>query len=148
MRARPAIVALAAFAVAGCSVPQLPFMRASSPQGSYFTTKLCGVQLGGRDRTVRLHLTLDVAQPLPKGALVETEFHDPEERKLMTTSRVVTGAERSIELVSPPIAQVRARTYETVTRVYAGADRKQILGVHTYLCESLVDQRELPAPFR
>ena len=38
--------------------------------------------------------------------------------------------------------------YETVTRVYASSARKKILGTHKYVCESLVDDRELGPQFR
>jgi len=38
---------------------------------------------------------------------------------------------------------VRARGYETVTRLYASPEKKQVLGTHTQLCQSLVDERRL-----
>jgi len=134
-----------ALATPGCGGLGLLRPAASGP---YFSTKLCGVQLDGKAKVARLNLALDVVQPLPRGALVETEFQDTVGRSTLTASRVAAGNERSIELVSPPIDDMRPRGYETVTRVYAAADRKKVLGIHTYVCQSLIDQRELGPEFR
>ena len=145
-RATTIPIAVLGIILTGCGM-RLPF--GSSPAGgTYFSTKLCGVQLDGKAKVSRLHLTLDVVQPLPRGALVEAEFQDTANRTVLTASRVAAGSERTIELLSPPLSDVRPRGYETVTRVYAAADRRQVLGTHTYVCQSLVDQRELGPEFR
>jgi hypothetical protein len=126
---------------------RLPFVSSASG-GAYFTTKLCGVQFDGKQKVARLHLALDVTRPLPRGALVETEFHDAADRSVHTVSRVVSGSERTLELLSPPIVEVRARPYETLTRVYASSERGKVLGSHAQLCQSLLDQRDLGPQFR
>ena len=126
---------------------RLPF-GSSASGGPYFTTKLCGVQLDGKNKAARLRLVLDVVGPLPRGALVETEFHDAADRTVHTVSRVVSGSERTVELVSPPMGELRARDYETVTRVYASADRTQVLGSHKQSCQALLDHRDLGPQFR
>ncbi|HYC46581.1 MAG TPA: hypothetical protein VED01_14000 [Burkholderiales bacterium] len=115
---------------------------------SYFTTSLCSVVLESKDRSARFQIALDVVRPLPRGALLETEFQNPSEKAVLSVTRAVSGDERRIVLTSPPVAQIRAGGYETVTRIYAAADRKNILGVHTQRCESLVDHRELGPEFR
>jgi len=141
------VLALTLAALAGCG--RLGLTRpVAGNVGPYFSTKLCGVQIDGKAKVARLHLTLAVVQPLPRGALVETEFQDIANRTVLTASRVAAGSERTLELLSPPVSDVRPRGYETVTRVYAAADRKQVLGTHTYVCESLIDQRELGPEFR
>ena len=140
------LAALLGIILTGCGL-RLPF-GSSAAGGTYFSTKLCGVQLDGKAKAARLHLTLDVVKSLPRGALVETEFQDTANRSVLTASRVAAGNERTIELLSPAIADVRPRGYETVTRVYAAADRKQVLGMHTHVCQSLIDQRELGPGFR
>ena len=142
-----ALAATLALVVAGCGM-RLPTFGGSASGGPFFTTKLCGVKLEGTPRVARLHLTLSVVRALPKGALVETEFQDSADRSVHTVSRTASGSERTIELLSPPMAELRARGYETVTRVYASAERKQVLGSHTHLCQSLLDQRDLGAQFR
>lgn len=132
----------------GCGM-QLPFgLSGSAASGPFFTTKLCGAKLEGTPRVARLHLALNVVRALPRGALVETEFRDSVERTVHTVSRVASGSERTIELLSPPMAELRARGYETVTRVYASPERKQVLGSHTHLCQSLLEQRDLGAQLR
>ena len=62
--------ALLGIVLGGCGL-RLPF-ASSAAGGPYFSTKLCGVQLDGKAKVSRLHLTLDVVQSLPRGALVET----------------------------------------------------------------------------
>ncbi|HYH43201.1 MAG TPA: hypothetical protein VD867_14600 [Burkholderiales bacterium] len=137
-----------ALVVAGCGM-RLPFGASGSGSGGpFFSTKLCGVKLEGVPRAARLHLSLNVVRALPKGALVESEFQDSADRSVHTVSRVASGSERTIELLSPPIGELRARGYETVTRVYASAERKEVLGSHTHVCESLLDQRDLGSQFR
>lgn len=143
---RVLVAAVLVLAVAGCG--RFSFFRAAPASGPWFSTKLCGVTLDNNKKVARLRLTLAVLRPLPRGALVETEFRNPIDRSVLAASRVAAGSERSIELVSPPFDQVRALGYETTTRVYASADRKQVLGTHAYVCESLVDQRELGAQFQ
>jgi hypothetical protein len=136
--------------LAGCGM-RMPFGSSGSGTASsapYFSTKLCGVKLEGVSRAARLHLTLNVVRALPRGALVETDFHDSIDRSVHTVSRAATGAERSIEILSPPMGDLRARGYETVTRVYASAERKQVLGTHTHVCESLLDNRDVGTQFR
>ena len=125
----------------------MSFMRPAA-SGTYFATKICGVQLDSRTRAARLHLTLNVVRPLPSGGLLETEFRNPADRTVLTVTRAVKGGERAIEMISPPMGDVRAGSYETATRLYASAERKQVLATHTYVCESLIDHRELGPEFR
>lgn len=136
---------LAAALVAGCG--RFDFARAPA-SGPWFKTTLCGVTLDARERLARLRLQLAVVRSLPRGALVETEFRNPIDRSVLTASRSATGNERALEIVSPPFEQVRALSYETVTRVYESSARKQVIGTHAYVCESLVDQRELGPQFQ
>lgn len=138
---RTACATLVAIALTACGV-RLPFVSAGSG-GDYFKTRLCGVAIDNRSREARLKLELAVARTLPRQALVETEFQDHVEKTTMSVSRTVTGNERALEILSPPFANVRAGRYETVTRVYAAADKRQVIGVHAHTCESLIDQREL-----
>lgn len=139
------IMLLALVMISGCG--RLSFFRAPA-SGPWFSTQLCGVALDNKAKVATLRLRLAVVRPLPRGALVETEFRNPADRSVLTVSRSATGNERTLELVSPPFARVRALGYETVTRVYAPADRKKVLGTHSYVCESLVDDRELGPQFR
>lgn len=143
---RMLIVALLALtALHGCG--RFSFSRAPA-SGPWFSTKLCGIVLDNKAKVAKLRLQLDSLRPLPRGALIETEFLNPVDRSVLTASRVATGNERTIELVSPPFQQVRALGYETVTRVYASSEKKKTLGTHSYVCESLVDERELGPQFR
>lgn len=144
-RCATASIAVLLLLLTGCGL-RMPFGSSGGGAASsapFFTTKLCGVKLDGTPRVARLHLTLNVVRALPRGALVETEFQDSADRSVHTVGRVASGNERTIELVSPPMGALRARGYETVTRVYASAERKQRLGSHTHLCQSLLDQRDL-----
>lgn len=141
------VCTLGLVALGACGM-RIPFVSVPEGDGTFFKTRLCGVSLDNRTREARLKLELEVIRTLPRNAFVETEFQNPLERSVMTVSRSVTGKERTLEMLSPPFAEVRSRRYETVTRVYAAADRKQVLGVHTYACESLVDLRELGPGFR
>ena len=136
---------LALLALHGCG--RFSFSRAPA-SGPWFSTRLCGIVVDNKAKVASVRLQLEVLRPLPRGALIETEFLNPLDRSTLAVSRVSTGSERSIELVSPPFDQVRAVGYETVTRVYASSDRKKTLGTHKYVCESLVDDRELGPQFR
>ena len=140
-----AAVLLALFALHGCG--RFNFSRAPA-SGPWFATRLCGIAVDNKAKVARLRLQLDVLRPLPRGALVETEFVNPLDRSVLAVNRAATGNERIIELVSPPFDQVRPLGYETVTRVYASNDRRKTLGTYKYVCESLVDDRELGPQFR
>ena len=139
------MAALSVLALAGCG--RFDFFRKSA-SGPWFSTRLCGVQIDNKSRLARLQLQLTVLRTLPRGALVETEFRNPVDRSVLAASRTAKGDEQAIEITSPPFDRIQARNYETTTRVYASADRKQVLGTHAYTCESLVDQRELGPQFQ
>ena len=139
------VALLALLTLGGCG--RLDFLRAPA-SGPWFSTRLCGVQVDNKARLARLRLELAVIRPLPRGVLVETEFRNPVDRSVLAASRTATGDERTLEITSPPFDGVQARNYETLTRVYASADRKQVLGTHAYVCESLIDQRELGPQFQ
>jgi hypothetical protein len=120
-----------------------------STSGSYFTTKLCGVDLTSKTRNVHLRIELAVERALPRGSFVEVEFENPADRAApLVVGRSVAGSERTLLFVSPAATGVRPRGYEIVARVYATPEKKQVLGQHTQVCQSLIDQRELPAQFR
>jgi hypothetical protein len=107
------------------------------------------VDLDGRKRDVHLRIELALTKPLPRGAFVEVEFENPADRSVpLMVGRAILGNETTLRFVSPAVTGVRARGYEVVTRVYASAEKKQVLGQHTQVCESLIDQRELAPQFR
>ena len=140
-----AVALLTAFA--GCG-QRLSFFGPSA-SGSYFTTKLCGVDLAGKTRDVHLRIELTVERALPRGGFVEVEFENPADRAApLVVGRSVSGSERSLLFVSPAATGVRPRGYEIVARVYASPEKKQVLGQHTQVCQSLIDERELPPQFR
>lgn len=143
---RATVAIVMAFSLGACGI-RIPFVS-STTGGPFFETKLCGVLLDGKSKTGRLRIELAVIRALPRNAVVETDFQNPLEKSVLTARRVVTGNERTLEMISPPFAELRAGRYETITRVFASADSKQVLGLHTYVCESLVDARELGPGFR
>jgi hypothetical protein len=145
---RAALTALLIAAIlAACGRLNLP--RSDSSGAPYFSTKLCGVDLDGKTKDVHLRIELAVAKTLPRGGLVEVEFENPADRSApIVVSRTVTGNEKTLMFVSPAVTRVRPRNYEIVSRVYASPDKKQVLGLHTQVCESLIDQRELGPEFR
>jgi hypothetical protein len=133
--------------LAGCG--RSGFFRSGAPAGPYFSTRLCGVDLDGKTKDVHLRIELAVAKTLPPGGFVEVEFENPADRSVpLVVSRTVSGKERSLLFVSPAVRGVRPRGYEIVTRVYASAEKRQVLGLQTQVCQSLVDQRELGPQFR
>jgi hypothetical protein len=148
LRPRAALTALVIVALfAGCG--RFSLLRSGAPAGPYFSTRLCGVDLDGKTKDVHLRIELAVAKTLPARALVEVEFENPAERSApLFTSRTVAGDERTLLFVSPAVTGVRARGYEVVARVYASPEKKHVLGQHTQVCESLIDQRELGPQFR
>ncbi len=141
---RVALGVIMPFALGACGM-RLPFFSSSpSANTSYFSTRVCGVHVDSKSREARLRIDLVVTKSLPRGGFVEVEFENPAERNVpLTASRSVTGTERTLQLLSPPLTTLRARSYETVARVYASPDKKQVLGIHTQMCESLVDQHRL-----
>lgn len=144
--ARYALLGLMVTALTGCGRFALFRSAASS---AYFATKVCGVHVDGKSNEARLRIELLVTKSLPRDGFVEIEFENPSDPKVpLIASRSVTGAEHTLQLLSPPLTSVRARGYETVTRVYDSADKKEVLGIHTYVCQSLIDPRELGLQFR
>ena len=144
---RPRAGALLAAALLGIATGGSALGASSSPR-SYFKTTVCSALIDNKDRTTRLQITLEVVQALPAGTLVETEFQMSADKAVLKSTRGVSGNERSLTMTSPPVAEIRAGYYEAVTRVYDGADRRNVLGVHTQRCESLLDRREMGPEFR
>ena len=118
------------------------FLRAGAE--GLVSTRVCGVYMDGKTHTAHLRIELVPASGLPRNALVEVEFENPAEGKPpLVASRVYTGNERTLVIFSPPVSGVRPRNYEVVARIYASAEKRQVLGSHNQICQSLVDQREL-----
>src|SRR5687768_5370218 len=139
-RSASAGVVAVLLAMPGCG--GVNFLRSSSE--GLLSTRVCGVYIDGKTRTAHLRIELVPAARLPRNALVEVEFKNPAEGKApLVTSRVYDGDERSLVVFSPPLTGVRPRNYEVVARIYACSEKKQVLGAHTQICQSLVDQREL-----
>ena len=57
--------------------------------------------------------------------------------------RRIAGDEGTIEVLSPPVTNLKPRSYNVKVRAYAAPDRKQLIATHTQLCESLVDERDV-----
>jgi hypothetical protein len=135
------IAAVVLLGIVGCA----RFGGSGSGAGSpYFATKLCGVQIDGKTRTIHLRLVLTALRPLPANATLEVEFQNPaDEAKTLNVTRRLTGDERTIEVLSPPLTSVRPRSYQVAARVYATAAGTGLIAVHTLSCESLVDDRDL-----
>lgn len=132
----------------GAGSGALNLFRGSGDGGSFVSTRVCGVYFDGKTRTAHMRLELASTGRLPNNALVEAEFENPEGGAPLKGSRVFKG-EPTLVIFSPPLKGVRQRNYEVVARLYASAEKKQVLGVHTQICQSLVDPRELsgePSP--
>lgn len=133
------VAVLALLVLAGCG--RFSFFRAGSD--GYLSTRFCGVYVDGKTQEARLRIEVVPTGRLPRNALIEVEFENPADRKKpLVSHRVFAGDEPTIVLFSPPLTGVRARTYEIVARIYAAADKKQVLGILTHICPSLLDQRE------
>ena len=106
-------------------------------------TKLCGVRIDGRTRQTHLQIVLSVSK-LPRNGLLEVEFENTsDEKKPLVVTRSVSGDESTIDVLSPPVTKLQPRTYNVTARVYAAADRKQLVATHTQRCESLVDEHDV-----
>jgi hypothetical protein len=106
-------------------------------------TKLCGVRIDSRTRQTHLQIVLSVSK-LPRNGLLEVEFENTaDEKKPLVVTRAVSGDERAIDVLSPPVTKLQPRTYAVTARVYAAADRRQLVATHTARCESLVDEHDL-----
>ena len=91
-----------------------------------------------------MRVEFTVTRPLPPGSLVEMRFENPAAPNTpLTANRVATGTEKILHMVSPPMPDIRMRSYETVAHIYSGPDRKQMLGTHVQVCQSPFDQRDL-----
>lgn len=106
------------------------------------TTKLCGVQIDAKTRETRLQIVLSVSRA-PREALIEVEFENPANPKAPLVTRRLTGDERTIEVLSPPIAKLQPRTYDVTARLYATAEKKQLIATHTQRCEALANERDV-----
>ena len=140
---------LALAGVTGCSRSvgsRAPDLRASQP---YLATRMCAFHVDTRTQEAQLRVELTVIRPLPPGSLIEMRFENPAAPNApLTATRVATGTEKILHMVSPPMPDIRMRSYETVAQVYSGPDRKQTLGTHVQTCQSPFDQRDLGPQFR
>ena len=122
--------------IAGCG----SFGRSGgAPQ---IVTKLCGVQIDGKTRETHLRIVLAMSR-VPRDALLEVEFENPTNEKAPLVTRRLTGNESTIEVLSPPVAKLQARVYNVTARVYATAQKKELIATHTQRCESLVDEHDV-----
>jgi hypothetical protein len=81
---------------------------------------------------------------LPRNGLLEVEFENrADEKKPLVVTRALSGDERTIDVLSPPVTKLQPRSYGVTARVYAAADRRQLLATHTEHCESLVDEHDV-----
>jgi hypothetical protein len=134
-----AVVALVSFA--GCARLGWFGSRDSSP---YLATKLCGVHIDGKTKTAHFRVVLTALKPLPANSTLEVEFQNPaDDATTLTVTRRLTGNERTIEVLSPPLKALRPASYRVAARMYAIANGTQVIATHTLTCESLVDTRDL-----
>lgn len=143
------IVALFAIAgLRGCA-GVAGMLSPASRGGQYVTTKVCGVDLDGKASEARLRIELIVTRPLPPNALVEAQFENPSDPKSpVVTSRTVTGREKGLRLVSPPVKGIRVKSYDVLVRIYSSQDKSELLGTHAQSCPSPLDLRDLGPQFR
>ena len=137
---RVAPLLLAAVVLSGCG--GAGFFR---PGGeAAVSTRVCGVYLDGKTRMAHLRIELSVTGHVPPGAFVEVEFENPAEGKApLVTGRAIKGSSERLVIFSPPLKGVRPRGYQVVVRIHESPEKKKVLAMHTQLCESLIDQREL-----
>jgi hypothetical protein len=132
-------------ALAGCAGVAGNPSRAKA----YVTTSVCGIDLDGKASEARLRIDLIVIRPLPPNGLVEAQFENPSDAKSpLVTSRTVTGKEKALRLISPPVTGIRVKAYEVVVRIYSSQDKRELLGTHAQSCQSPVDLRDLGPQFR
>lgn len=144
------VAALALVTLAGCgrnfSFPS--FGSASAPR-AYLAARMCAFQVDGKTREARLRVELTVARTLPPGGVVEMRFENPATPGTpLTATHMVKGTEKVLALISPPLPDIRVRSYETVAVLYSAADRKTVLDTHVQRCHSPFDQRDLGPQFR
>lgn len=138
----------AATGLAGCGLGA----RGTGPVSAdapYVVTKLCGFNLDGNTKEVRMSIDLAVKRPLPGGALVEIAFENPlEASRPIVVGRIVKGDERELHILSTPVKGIREKTYEMVVRVYAAQDRRALLMTHTESCRAPFSQTDFGAEYR
>ena len=147
---RPSVAA-ALFVLSGCGGVNLPGINLFRSGGSesLVSTRVCGVYVDGKTQAAHLRIDLVPNARLPRGAFVEAEFENPVAGAAPLVAGRAFDGEPGLSIFSPPLKGVRPRSYEVVARVYASADKKQVLGVHTQVCQSLIDQRDVaPGPER
>lgn len=138
---RPSAVA-ALLVLCGCGGVNLNLLRPGGSE-SLVSTRVCGVFVDGKTNAAHLRIDLVPTGRLQRGAFVEAEFENPVAGgKPLVAGRAFNG-ESSLSIFSPPLKGVRPRSYEVVARVYASAEKKQVLGVHTQVCQALIDQRDV-----
>ena len=138
MRRLSAAVTL--LALSGCGAA-LSFMGKGGD--ALVSTRVCGVQADGRTHTMHLRIELVPSGALPRGAFIEAEFENPAAGGApLVGSRVYKGDERTVAILSPALKGVKPRNYQVVVRIFASPDKGKLLGTHTQMCESLVDQRD------
>ena len=125
--------------LSGCG--GLNLLRAGGSE-SLVSTRVCGVYVDGKTNAAHLRIDLVPTGRLPRGAFVEAEFENPVAGGAPLVAGRAFNGESALAIFSPPLKGVRPRNYEVVARVYASAEKKQVLGVHTQICQSLIDQRD------
>lgn len=141
---RPSAVALL-LVLSGCGGINL--LRPASEQ--LVATRVCGVYVDGKTQAAHLRIDLVPTGKLPRGAFVEAEFENPVAGGAPLVAGRAFNGEQGLSIFSPPLKGVRPRSYEVVARIYASTEKKKVLGVHTQVCQSLIDQRDVtPGPER
>lgn len=149
MTRAPVVVVIVLASLAGCGQRfDLGFLESRGTQ-SYFSTRMCVFVVDSKTKQARLRIELAVKTPLPAGGFIEMQFENPAAPGApFVTTRSVTGQESTLEMVSPPLKDLRVRAYETVALVYSSSDKKELLDTHVQTCQSPFDQRDLGPEFR
>ena len=146
---RAAAAAMVALVLAGCGMTLRAPVLKSGAADAYFSTRMCVFNFDGKAREVRLRIQLNVIRPLPRNGLLVVQFENPiAPGTPLVTTRKLTGEEKTLDLVSPPLFEISPRSYEIVALVYATEQKQAVLGTHSQVCESPFDQRDVGAPFR
>lgn len=133
--------------LSGCRsmLSEVDLLTPNAATSEYFITEGAGFDLDTRDNSVRYSLNLTIRKKLDNGVFLEVYFENPADKNspIVLTKNIYPDA-KEIAITSPKIYGLKSyHNYEVIVNIYTDASKKELLGRHRQLVQSLLNSKLL-----
>ena len=130
--------------LSGCAtLTEMNLLTPNAVTSEYFVTDNAGFLFDKQAKSVKYILGLKVLKEFNKGAFLEISFENPMDKNvpIVLTSDLLHN-EKEVDIKSPNIKGLQGgHNYEIVVYIYTDASKKELLGRHRQLVQSLFDTK-------